>query len=95
MFCWLFQHRTLPRPSALCSPGAAVIGESLADAGTSWRYPATVSFYLHDGRTIAELDALFDAAVDAPCRGRECVAVEGYSSPGKLIEIEITATLPR
>ncbi len=44
-----------------------------------------VSFYLHDGRTIAELDALFDAAVDAPCRGREYVAVEGYSSPGKLI----------
>lgn len=73
----------------------AGIGESLADAGTSWRHAAMVSFYLHDSRTIAELDALFDAAVDAPCPGREYVAVAGYASPENLIEIEVTATLPR
>lgn len=73
----------------------AVIGGSLADAGTAWRHAAMVSFYLHDSCTIGELDALFDAAVEAPCPGREYVAVAGYSSPGKLIEIEVTATLPR
>lgn len=70
------------------------IAGSLADAGTSWRHAAMVSFYLHQSQEIAELEGLFAAAVDAPCPDREYVLVAGYSSLGKLIEIEVTAALP-
>ncbi len=73
----------------------AVIGGSLADAGTSWRDAALVTFCLHHSLTIRQIDELFDAAVDAPCPNREYLAVEGYASPDVLIEIEVTATLPR
>ena len=70
------------------------IAGSLADAGTSWRHAAMVSFYLHQSQEIAELEGMFAAAVDAPCPDREYVFVAGYSSLGKLIEIEVTAALP-
>lgn len=86
------KHETLADQVADVLTGC---GASLNDAGTSWEHAAMVSFYLHSSRTIQELDERFRAAVDAPCPAREYVAVDGYSSVGKLIEIEVTATLPR
>lgn len=67
------------------------ISGSLKDAGTSWERVARISFYLHRSQTIDRLDELFDARVQAPAAEREYCFVDGYSSPGKLCEVEVTA----
>jgi enamine deaminase RidA (YjgF/YER057c/UK114 family) len=69
------------------------ISGSLADAGSSWEKAAKVSFYLHRSQSLEKLRALFREAVKADVPQTECAFVDGYSNPGKLIEIEVTATL--
>jgi enamine deaminase RidA (YjgF/YER057c/UK114 family) len=69
------------------------ISGSLADAGTSWEKAAKVSFYLHRSQSLEKLRALFGEAIKADVPQMEYAFVDGYSNPGKLIEIEVTATL--
>ena len=64
---------------------------SLKDGGSSWDKVARVSFYLHRSQTIDKLDELFQARVKAPMTPREYCFVDGYSSIGKLCEVEVTA----
>lgn len=70
------------------------IGESLEDAGTSWRNAVRMSCFLHRSQSPVDLIARLRRQLgnDLP-ESRECTLVDGYSSPGKLIEIEVTATL--
>jgi hypothetical protein len=70
------------------------IGESLEDAGTSWGKAVLMSCLLHRSQAPADLIRLLRQHLgnDLP-ENRECTLVDGYSSPGKLIEIEVTATL--
>jgi enamine deaminase RidA (YjgF/YER057c/UK114 family) len=68
------------------------ISESLADAGTSWERVARVSCYLHRSQDPATLKSLFRPWVKVEVPQFEYAFVDGYSSPGKLIEIEVTAT---
>lgn len=70
------------------------IGGSLEDAGTSWGKVIRMSCYLHRGQSPADLIERLRRQLgpDLP-ENRECSLVDGYSSPGKLIEIEVTATL--
>jgi enamine deaminase RidA (YjgF/YER057c/UK114 family) len=65
---------------------------SLSDAGSSWEAVARVSFYLHRAESVERLKQLFATHVKAAIPEMEYSFVDGYSSPGKLCEIEVTAT---
>jgi enamine deaminase RidA (YjgF/YER057c/UK114 family) len=65
---------------------------SLKDGGSSWERVARVSFYLHRSQTIDNLNRLFNERIKAPTTQREYCLVDGYSSVGKLCEVEVTAT---
>lgn len=69
------------------------ISGSLADAGSSWEKVAKVSCYLHRSQSLEKLRTIFKEAVKTQIPQVECAFVDGYSNPGKLIEIEATATL--
>ncbi len=68
------------------------IAGSLKDGGSSWEKVERVSFYLHRSQTIEALKDLFTGHVKAVIPQLEYVFVDGYSAPGKLCEIEVTAT---
>jgi enamine deaminase RidA (YjgF/YER057c/UK114 family) len=67
---------------------------SLTDAGTSWDKAVKVSFYLHQSQNLETLKKLFEATVKTKIPQMEYAFVEGYSSEGKLIEVEVTAETP-
>jgi len=64
---------------------------SLKDGGSSWDRVGRISFYLHRSQTIDNLNQLFNARIKAAAAQREYCFVDGYSSVGKLCEIEVTA----
>lgn len=70
------------------------IGGSLNDAGSSWRRVAKMSCHLHRSQPLTELRQLLSRHLgnDFPEEHAEYAFVDGYSAPGKLIEIEVTAT---
>jgi len=80
------------------------IGGSLQDAGASWAHVVTLSCFLHRSQTVQALRTGLLRALgverETLFRGEAPAAVdysfvEGYSTPGKLIEIETTALLSR
>jgi hypothetical protein len=68
------------------------ITASLTDSGSSWDKVAQVSFCLHRSQNLENLKALFAGHVTAKIPQMEYVFVDGYSSPGKFCEVEVTAT---
>ena len=66
---------------------------SLRDAGSSWDKVARISFYLHRSQRVKKLNEIFNTHVKAKIPQREYGFVDGYSSAGKLCEIEVTATV--
>jgi enamine deaminase RidA (YjgF/YER057c/UK114 family) len=70
------------------------ISGSLADAGSSWGNVAKLSCYLHRSQSLDALKRILHDAVKTEIPQMEFAFVDGYSNPGKLIEIETTATLP-
>ena len=69
------------------------IEDSLKNAGSSWDRVAKVSFFLHRSRRVETLKELFSSRVMAKIPAMEYSFVDGYSSQGKLCEVEVTATL--
>lgn len=69
------------------------ISGSLSDAGSSWEKVARVSFYLHRSQPLEKLKAIFDRHIKALVPQRQYCFVDGYSAPGKLCEVEVTATV--
>ncbi len=69
------------------------IAESLADAGASWEKVVKTSFFLHRSQKIEDLKKVFHGRVMATIPRLEYDFVDGYSSEGKLVEVEVTATL--
>jgi enamine deaminase RidA (YjgF/YER057c/UK114 family) len=69
------------------------IAGSLTDAGSSWERVAKVSFFLHRSQKVETLRELFQKHVTAKIPSLEYSHVDGYSSAGKLCEIEVTATI--
>jgi enamine deaminase RidA (YjgF/YER057c/UK114 family) len=65
---------------------------SLKDAGSSWDRVARISFFLHRSQKIETLKDLFRRRVAAEMPEMEYSQVDGYSSEGKLCEVEVTAT---
>jgi len=70
----------------------ARIGGSLRDAESAWDKVARISFYLHRSQRVEKLNEIFAKHVHAEIPQREYSFVDGYSSDGKLCEIEVTAT---
>lgn len=68
------------------------IGGSLADAGVSWKEVVGVSSYLHTSQRLGDLKKLLAFTVPIDVDQRYGFA-DGYSTPGKLVEIEVTAQL--
>jgi enamine deaminase RidA (YjgF/YER057c/UK114 family) len=66
---------------------------SLKDAGSSWRQAVQASFLLHRSQNFKTLAAIFESTVKTMIPQTEYFHVDGYSSAGKLIEIEVTATI--
>ena len=66
-------------------------GKLLQEAGCDWRNVVGISFFLHKDQDPEAL--LTGVAKTAPVSldNAEVEFVEGYSRPGKLVEIEITA----
>jgi enamine deaminase RidA (YjgF/YER057c/UK114 family) len=64
---------------------------SLKDAGSSWNQAVQASFLLHRSQNFETLKALFEKQVKASVPQTEYFHVDGYSSAGKLVEIEVTA----
>ena len=69
------------------------IEDSLKNAGSSWDRVVKVSFFLHRSQKLEILKELFSARVSAKIPALEYSFVDGYSSAGKLCEVEVTATL--
>jgi enamine deaminase RidA (YjgF/YER057c/UK114 family) len=69
------------------------IEDSLKNAGSSWDRVAKVSFFLHRSQRLEILKELFGSRVTAKIPAMEYFFVDGYSSEGKLCEVEVTATL--
>ena len=67
------------------------IESSLTDAGSSWDKVVKVSFFLHRSQKLETLRGLFGETVKAEIPQVEYAFVDGYSSKGKLIEVEVTA----
>ena len=68
------------------------IEDSLKNAGSSWDHVAKVSFFLHRSQKLENLKELFSSRVKAKIPAMEYSFVDGYSSEGKLCEVEVTAT---
>jgi enamine deaminase RidA (YjgF/YER057c/UK114 family) len=66
---------------------------SLKNAGSSWDRVAKVSFFLHRSQRLEILKELLGSRVPAKIPAMEYSFVDGYSSAGKLCEIEVTATM--
>jgi enamine deaminase RidA (YjgF/YER057c/UK114 family) len=71
----------------------ARIHTSLRDAGSCWDKVARISFYLHRSQEVEKLNRIFAKHVKAKVPQRDYSFVDGYSSAGKLCEIEVTASL--
>jgi enamine deaminase RidA (YjgF/YER057c/UK114 family) len=69
------------------------IEDSLKNAGSSWDRVIKVSFFLHRSQRVETLKELFSNRVTAEIPAMEYSFVDGYSSEGKLCEVEVTATL--
>ncbi|HEY6368378.1 MAG TPA: hypothetical protein VI585_26640 [Candidatus Binatia bacterium] len=69
------------------------IKDSLKNAGSSWDRVMKVSFFLHRSQRVETLKELFSNRVTAEIPAMEYSFVDGYSSEGKLCEVEVTATM--
>ena len=67
------------------------ITESLEDAGTGWDRVARVSCLLHRSQTVAGLRSIWPKTAQASNARIDYAFADGYSTPGKLIEVEVTA----
>ena len=67
------------------------ISGSLEHAGTSWDKVVKVSFHLLRGESQAEMERLFGNR--APNAEIDYALVDGYSTPDKRVEIEVTAAV--
>jgi enamine deaminase RidA (YjgF/YER057c/UK114 family) len=68
------------------------IEDSLKNAGSSWDRVVKVSFFLHRSQRLENLRDLFSTRVTAKIPEMEYAFADGYSSEGKLCEVEVTAT---
>ena len=69
------------------------IAESLAEAGTGWEHVLRVQCYLADADDFAAWNRIWAETFPAPRPVRTTI-VTGFTVPGMLIEVEVTAGIP-
>jgi len=69
-------------------------GARLQENGCDWKNVVRISFFLHRGEDPQALLAHVAALAPVSLDSAEIELVEGYSRPGKLVEIEVTARRP-
>jgi len=67
---------------------------TLAQAGAAWGDVVKLSCHLHRSQSLEELRSLLAGLALGAHRERECGFVDGYSTPGKLVEVEVSGRLP-
>ena len=82
------EHPTLKQQYEDILPRA---GKLLAEAGCDWRNVVGISFFLHKDHDPNVLLTGVAKTVPVALDNAEIELVEGFSRPGKLVEIEITA----
>lgn len=82
------EHPTLAAQCRDILPRAGVL---LRETGCDWRNVVRVSLFLHRNHDPDRLLAAIAATTPVPLDNAEVELVDGFSRPGKLIEIEITA----
>ncbi len=68
------------------------IATYLAEAGSGWDRVAEANCYLHESQSADHMRELYLRRASVIPPRFACHRVAGYSAPGKLVEIEITAT---
>ena len=66
---------------------------SLREAGAGWDRVARMSCYLHRSQTVIALRRALADRLQAAIPDTEVELVSGFSAPGKLCEVEVTATV--
>jgi 2-iminobutanoate/2-iminopropanoate deaminase len=69
------------------------IGESLAEAGTSWEHVLRVQCYLAQPKDFAAWNRIWAETFPSPRPVRTTI-VTAFTVPGMLIEVEVTAGIP-
>ena len=82
---------TQPSLQAQCADILPRAGTLLAETGCDWGNVVRVSFFLQQDQDPDALLAAVAAQAPIPLEHAEIEFVEGFSRPGKLVEIEITA----
>jgi len=86
---------TLPTLSDQVPDIVGRIGDSLADAGSSWDRAVKVFFLLQRSQKMEHLKEAFTKTVKAKIPHTEYSFADGYAGESNLIEIEVTALGPR
>jgi enamine deaminase RidA (YjgF/YER057c/UK114 family) len=66
-------------------------GARLKENGCDWKNVVSISFMLHKSQAPQSVLDVASAIVPVPLDSAQIELVEGYSRPGKLVEIEVTA----
>ncbi len=82
---------TRPDLAGQCADILPRAGMLLAETGCGWGDVVRVSFFLHRGEEAETLLRLVAELAPLPLDNAEIEFVEGFSRPGNLVEIEITA----
>ena len=82
----------LPTLKEQCAEILPRAGARLKENGCDWHNVVRVSFMLHKSEKPQSVLDIASAIVPVPLENAEIELVEGYSTPGKLVEIEVTAT---
>jgi enamine deaminase RidA (YjgF/YER057c/UK114 family) len=82
---------TQPTLQAQCADILPRAGALLRETGCDWQNVVRVSFFLHSDQEVDALLAGVAALAPLPLDNAEIEFVEGFSRPGKLVEIELTA----
>ena len=81
----------VPTLAEQCAEILPRAGARLQENGCDWKSVVRISFFLHRSQTPEALFAAVRAAAPVPLDNAEVEFVDGYSQPGKLVEIEVTA----
>src|SRR5260370_6278931 len=81
----------LPTLKEQCAEILPRAGARLKENGCDWHNVVRVSFMLHKSEKPQSVLDIASAIVPVPLENAEIELVEGYSTPGKLVEIEVTA----
>jgi enamine deaminase RidA (YjgF/YER057c/UK114 family) len=83
----------LPTLDAQVEEIVTAVEGSLERAGSGWSQVVRIASHLHHSQTLADLRSLLKPVTERGAAELEFGFVDGYSTPGKLVEIEVTAQL--